>query len=250
MKLEMETQLSSQGRTPVEQGSQPGHDSPQSETQRAYDSIINLILGNELRLGERTSVKLLSSRLGIGRTPTKDAIIRLEAEGLLSVSERSGTTINRVTPFQAKQMFDVRHLIEDYCAEAAANLITPSQIANLLDLVKLMKQQSIETHRGSSAEFVNTNVRFHSSIVAAAGNEYLLKMYKQLQIPLQITSYLLYHRNDLQAAARRQAEHEAIAEAIRARDGELLKRLLRAHTTESEALIVHRDSPVAASGNA
>lgn len=249
MELETQTRPSSQRHTKIEGDSQTDHDSIQSKSQQAYDSIIDLILGNGLRLGERTSVNLLSSRLGIGRTPTKNAIIRLEAEGLLSVSERSGTTVNKVAPLQARKMFEVRHLIEDYCAEAATNLITPPQIADLFDLVGRMKKQSIEMHRGPSAEFVNANARFHSSIVAAAENEYLLKMYKQLQIPLQITSYLLYRRNDHLAAARRQAEHEAIAEALRARNGELLKQLLRAHTAESEDLIVNASAPAAASKN-
>lgn len=224
--------------TPVPAGSPRGGERKQSETDRAYSAIIDLILGHELRLGERTSVNLLSSRLGIGRTPIKEAIIRLETEGLLSVSGRSGTTVKQVSADEARQMFEVRHLIEDHCAEAAAASIRPAGIAELLSLVKTMKRCSSEPFPGSSAEFVRANASFHSGIVAAAGNPYLYRMYVHLQIPLQITSYLLYRRNDPAAVARRQAEHEAIAEALRSRNGKLLKRLLRSHTKESEQLIV------------
>lgn len=222
----------------------PARQVRQTEAERAYDAIVEMILGGDLRLGERTSVNLLSARTGIGRTPTKDAIIRLEAEGLLSVSERSGTTVNRVSAEQAMQMFAVRHLIEDYCAETAAQRIDAAQLAELFALLKVMAQQSGAVYPNSSAVFVNANAKFHAGIVAASGNAYLYRMYTQLQIPLQIVSYLMHHRNDPAAAAQRQAEHEAIARALEARDGPLLKRLLREHTAESEQLILGLKAPL------
>ena len=62
-----------------------------SAADQAYNGIIDLVLHHELRPGERTSVNLLAARLNLGRTPVKEAITRLQTEGVLSVAGRSGT---------------------------------------------------------------------------------------------------------------------------------------------------------------
>jgi len=67
---------------------------PATATGQAYEGVLDLVLHYELRPGERTSVNLLAERLKLGRTPVKEAITRLQTEGLLSVAGRSGTTVN------------------------------------------------------------------------------------------------------------------------------------------------------------
>lgn len=211
---------------------------PETETERAYAAVLDLILSGDLRIGERTSVNLLSSRLEIGRTPIKEAVIKLRTEGLLSVSERSGTTVKRLSADEIKHLYDVRHMFEDFIAEPAATLITKNELERILSLIKVMKQYTAGKLPGATAEFVRANAAFHSAIVAAAHNPFASRLYDQLQIQLQIVSYLLNRRHDHAAALRRQAEHEAIAQALRDRDGKTLKRLMRSHTKEPERVVI------------
>jgi DNA-binding GntR family transcriptional regulator len=211
-----------------------------SETDKAYNGILELVLGHQLRPGERTSVMLLASRLNLGRTPVKEAITRLQTEGLLSVSERSGTTVNAIDVEEAKQLFALRQVLEDFAAEQAVKHATPTQIKQLKELAKQMRRQSVDSKGRSllSTRFVNSNVTFHALIVAASGNQYLARLYTQIQMHVQIVTYLISRGDDPDAAAARQKEHEAIVAALADRDAKRLKSALRAHAQTTARIIL------------
>ena len=216
-----------------------------SETDKAYNGILELVLGRQLRPGERTSVMLLASRLHLGRTPVKEAITRLQTEGLLSVSERSGTTVNAVDMAEAKQLFALRQVLEDFAAEQAVKHATQAQIKRLKDLAKQMRRQSVDSkgHSLLSTRFVNSNVSFHALVVAASGNQYLARLYTQIQMHVQIVTYLISRGDDPDAAAARQREHEAIVAALADRDAKRLKTALRVHAqTTARIILQHFDS--------
>ena len=75
-----------------------------SGSDQAYSGIVDLILAGDLRPGERTSLGLLSERLKIGRAPVKEAITRLQADGILSVANRSGTTLKTMNAAETAQL--------------------------------------------------------------------------------------------------------------------------------------------------
>ncbi len=207
----------------------------------AYRAILDMVLNQELRSGERTSVNLLAARLRMGKTPIKEAIIRLRTEGLLTVSGRSGTTINEVSPSQAIEMFEARHLLEDFVSDAIIENISEQQLSRLNILLRTMRKLSIERTSNLSAEFVHANKAFHLLIVASSGNATISRLYEQLQIHAQIMSYLLANQADPVAAAeKRQKEHEEIVRAIEKRDAALLRKLLRAHTAAPQKIILGR----------
>jgi|SRR6185312_4411466 len=212
---------------------------PRTATDQAYEDILDLLLHHELRPGERTSVNLLADRLQLGRTPIKEAITRLEAEGLLSVAGRSGTMVNVIDYTQAKQLFALRQVLEDFAAEEAVKNVTGEQIKRLKELTQEMRQQSLNSdYSRSTIGFVSANVEFHALIVAAAGNPFLLRLYSQIQMQTQIVTYLIHRGYDPKAAERRQVEHESIVRALAARDGRALKANLRAHAqTTSKAIL-------------
>jgi DNA-binding GntR family transcriptional regulator len=224
---------------------------PVSETDKAYNGILELVLGHQLRPGERTSVMLLASQLHLGRTPVKEAITRLQTEGLLSVSERSGTTVNAIDVEEAKQLFALRQVLEDFAAEQAVKHATPAQIRQLKELAKQMRRQSVDSkgHSLLSSRFVNSNVTFHALIVAASGNQYLARLYTQIQMHVQIVTYLISRGDDPGAAAARQKEHEAIVAALADRDAKRLRTALRAHAQTTARIILQNfesDSATAA----
>jgi DNA-binding GntR family transcriptional regulator len=204
----------------------------------AYSGIIELVLNSELRPGERTSVNLLAARLDIGRTPVKEAITRLQTEGLLSVAGRSGTVVNRVDREQTQQLFALRRVLEDFAAETAVENVTQKQLAEIRRCLQKLGRSN------TTAEFVRANVEFHSLIVAAAGNPFLIRFFSQLQIQLQIVTYLLRRGFDTKAAAARHREHEIIVKALEKRDAKALKEALRTHvmTTERAILATLTDS--------
>lgn len=210
-------------------------------TEDAYGAILDMILNQELRPGERTSVNLLAARLKTGKTPIKEAIILLRTEGLLSVSGRSGTTINEISGSQAMEMFAVRHLIEDFVSDFVVENITSAQLSQLHAHLRTMRKLTGAKAHSVSAEFVRANRAFHLTIVASSGNATITRLYDQLQIHSQIMSYLLAYQSDPVAAAqKRQEEHEAMVRAIEKGDASLLKKLQRAHTAASEKIILEQ----------
>lgn len=213
-----------------------------SATDQAYNGIIELVLHHALRPGEKTSLNTLAERLDIGRTPVKEAVTRLQAEGLLSVNGRSGTMINIVDFKQAEDLFALRKVLEDFAAEEAVKKASDEQIAAIKQLVQEMGRYSLGDKEGlrSNANFLRSNTQFHAQIVAASDNELLLRVYKQVQMQMQIATYVVWHDYNPKAAAQRQAEHEEIANALTRRDGKKLKTALRAHAQAAEKIILAR----------
>lgn len=213
--------------------------SSSSATERAYNGIISLLLARELRPGERTSVNLLAARLGLGRTPVKEAITRLETEGVLTVSDRSGTEVNSIDPGQARQLLAIRSLLECFAAEDAVKNATNVEIERVRQLAEEMRAASLGRDPDrAAARFVAANVEFHDIIVSAARNPYLARLYSLVQLQLQIVSYLLSRGRDPQAAEQRQSEHEAIARAFAARNGAKLRAALKSHVRTTANSIV------------
>lgn len=214
---------------------------PELASEQAYRAIIDLILGQGLRPGERTSANALSARLGIGRTPVKEAITRLEAEGVLDVAGRSGTTLKAIDASEIRHLFALRRVLEDFAAEGAAACVRDVDLAALalhLDRMRWASRDGIRDARASTA-FLKANVAFHALIIRAAGNPFLDRLYAQLQIPMQIVTYLMRGGANPEAALRRQREHDAIFAALEARDADELKRLLAIHAETTERAILN-----------
>jgi DNA-binding GntR family transcriptional regulator len=202
----------------------------------AYARIIDLVLTRNLRPGERTSVNLLAARLNLGRAPVKEAINRLETEGVLTIKGRSGTTVASVDAQGAAHMFALRRALEDAAAEAAVQTASDQDFELIRGLLAEMRESSIDNphDRGAGSRFVKANSAFHGAVVASAHNPYLDQAYARLQLQLQIVSYLSYRGYDAAAAARRQAEHEEIGMALMVRDAKRLAEAQRTHSATTE----------------
>jgi DNA-binding GntR family transcriptional regulator len=198
----------------------------------AYGGIIDLVLNSELRPGERTSVNLLAARLDLGRTPVKEAITRLQTEGLLSVAGRSGTIVKQIDRAQTEQLFALRRALEDFAADFAVQNVTAKDLQQIRKCLQKLGRSN------STSEFVRANVEFHSLIVATAANPFLIRFYSQLQIQLQIVTYLLQRGFDTKAADARQREHAIIVKALEKKDAQALKSALHAHALTTERAIL------------
>lgn len=211
-----------------------------SAAEQAYSAIVDLILSRALRPGERTSVNLLAVRLGLGRTPIKEAITRLQTEGVFSVAGRSGTTLCSIGADDTERLFALRRALEDFAVESAVVHVTRDHVRRLRELLREMRATSVSSTVAapSAARFVRANVAFHATIVSAASNPFLDRLYGQLQLQLQIVTYLAQTGFGSKSAERRQREHEAIARALEARDARLLKKLLRGHAVATELAIL------------
>ncbi|WP_079585508.1 GntR family transcriptional regulator [Mycobacteroides abscessus] len=201
-------------------------------TDAAYQRIRAMLLYQELRPGERTSVGQLSAMTGLGRAPVKAAIDRLAGEGLLHVRGRSGTFIAKLDATSVAQMFEMRTLYEDAAAGLIAQRVTDQQINKVTALLAELGSSARPSNGSTDAmaariEFIDKDVQFHRAIIAGANNPYLSEAYRSLNLHLLISHYLVLDSDT--RAARRQHEHENITQALELRDSVALALALRRH---------------------
>jgi DNA-binding GntR family transcriptional regulator len=178
----------------------------------AYGAIRDAIVANELKPGDRVSEYKVADWLKISRTPAREGLRRLEAEGFLTSIPRRGLVVASVDDDAIYELYAAREILEGGAAAMAARNATQAEIAALEQMV------GAEAAMTDSAEMMFEHNRlFHHFIYRAARNRYLTKYLQS------IYDTLTAHRSisTMRIAARREAvliEHRALAQAIARRD--------------------------------
>lgn len=173
------------------------------------------ILSGRLRPGQALSENEIAHRLGVSRTPVREAIIRLENEGLLSVRPQVGTT---VAPIDVENVADVQFLresIECRTVALAARNITP---ATGRELRRQLKEQARVAARGDHAGFVPLDDRMHQTLVAMAGRPRVWRAVEDAKAQLDRVRFLSLEDRDWLAVIHRQ--HEEIVDRVLAADAD------------------------------
>ncbi len=190
--------------------------------ERVFIHLKAAILDGTIPAGQRLTEEGLAAQLGVSRTPVREAIKRLEAEGHLQVLPRRGITVPRITAEQVEESGAVREVLEGLAARLAAERIQPQEIARLRYLLDQMVK--LRDHQDVPA-LVRANIDFHETICKAARNSMLLQMYGRLVDTLQILTLRL----KLLRQEESFPEHAAILRALEARDPEEAERLAKLH---------------------
>lgn len=132
----------------------------------AYGWLRNAILSGQLRPGQALSENEVAQRLGVSRTPVREAIIRLESEGLLAVRPQVGTT---VAPIDVDVVADVQFLREAIECRTVALAAQHPSAADAVELRAQLAEQGEVAARGDHAAFVPLDDRMHQKLVAMAG---------------------------------------------------------------------------------
>ena len=180
-----------------------------------YDALRQAILTHVFQPGERLDIAGLSEKLGVSLTPVRHAIQKLAAEGLIDVQPRSGTYVAKLNARDIEETFDVRCALECLAAELAVPRIPDVEIRRMRKL-------------GASRAEAD-NAEFHAILLRASGNQRLVEMYESLRAHIRIARA---HGAEGYAGGRdhqQRTEHEAIVEALAARDTVAAKAALRKH---------------------
>lgn len=205
----------------------------------AYRKLRRMILTTELPPGAALNEGDLINRIGVGRTPLRDALHLLAHEGLVDILPRRGTFVGQVTVSDLQQIFDVRSGIEDIVATAAAARANEPDITEMRALIARAKR----THGPESD--ADLDAAFHTLLLRIAGNRYLDEMYRRLA---DASLRILYLTGCGMEPPEDQVRlFESAEAALLARDGPGLADLLRDHVRAfrdrvSGALFVDRIS--------
>jgi len=194
-----------------------------SQSLAAYNEIKRRILAGDFAADDRLREINVADHLGMGRTPVREALKRLEDEGLLTHEPRRGLVVTRIDQRGVTELYAMREVLEGAAAEFAARHATDAEIENMAAI--------LEDERQPGADAVALNLAFHNAIYAAAHNRHLIRSLNAVTD----TTYLL-GRSTLavqQRAAKANEEHSAIIAAIRARDPQAAGEAARHHIRQA-----------------
>ncbi len=188
----------------------------------AYATLRRAIIEGRFAPGRRMREIELAEHLGISRTPTRQALTRLELEGLLNLRPRSGLVVSVLDMDAVDELYEMRAALEGTAAAMAAKHASPRDIAALARLIAEGEKLDREPFN-----LYRHNREFHDAIQVASHNRYLEKSLSALQDAIALLGPTTLAEKGRFAIA--QAEHTAIMQAISQREEEKADRLARAH---------------------
>ena len=198
--------------------------SRQNETRQgedAYDRLVLDIRTGRLKPGDRLVETELAAQLGISRTPVREAVRRLESDGLVIHQPRLGATVRKLDYLEITELYEMRGVLEGTAARLAAR--SASQI-ELEELDAINREMRAAT---DVRQLYEANRQFHGVLLSAARNRFLVKSVEAVQKTLLILGSSTLEES-LRAAGAIE-EHEAILAALRNRDGDAAEASMRAH---------------------
>jgi DNA-binding GntR family transcriptional regulator len=181
-----------------------------SRGESLYASLRDLIASGDLYPGRRVTEVELSERFGVSRTPVRDALKRLESEGLLSSAPRRGLVVTQLSPQQVSELYAVREVLEAFAARLMAHHASEMEIETLNVIVRR------EAEAADATTLKRLNRTFHSVIYSAARNRYLVGALDSLSDYLTLLPGTTFRMSPTPTVGVE--EHQAIAAAIAARD--------------------------------
>ncbi len=188
-----------------------------------YKQLRDDIITGRCRPNERLIEVELADRLGVSRTPIRESLKRLAAEGLVA-SRRRGWVTREHTGDEIREIYEVRAALEGYCARLAAKRGTKAQ---LKDIASLHRGATKRMANSSRKHLVEVNDRFHDAIVAAAQNKRLAELIRHnREYYFNFRIATLYTDEEAEASL---ASHDAVVRALLDREPDRAEREMRNH---------------------
>jgi DNA-binding GntR family transcriptional regulator len=201
--------------------------------EEAVERLRDMIVHGRLNAGERLNERLLCEQLAISRTPLREAIKLLAAEGLVDLLPNRGAVVSPLEPARLSDTFKVMGALEGLAGELACRHATPKHIAE----IRALHAEMLAMHaQGDRAGYFRHNQAIHLKIVEASGNATLNNTYRQLNANVKRARYMANLSKERWDEAVR--EHEEILAALEARDVAHLKRLLQDHLANKLASVL------------
>lgn len=198
-----------------------------------FNTLRQAILTGELKPGERLMEIHLANRLGVSRTPIREAIRKLELEGLVTMVPRRGAEVAQITEKSMSDVLEVRRALDVLSVELACDRITPQE---LLELKKACQNFEHAVHTSDAKRITEADVALHDIIVKATGNVRLEQLVNNLSE--QMYRYRFEYIKDASQRERLIEEHKNIYESIVGKDKERAAQAARVHIDNQEKAIM------------
>lgn len=195
-----------------------------------YQQILQALHNGEIATSDALHQARLAELLSVSRTPVREALLRLEQEGILDSGYNGGFKLRTITAKSVRDIYQTRLAIEGYAAKHLAENKSPQAIEQLSKLVCDLENK-VPT---SSQEFYETNRLIHRSFIEATKNKYLLEMFDSLW-NRSLAAYI-YQTMDTPFLAETLTGHKALCDALVGGNGIEAERVMQEHIWEGCAL--------------
>ena len=200
-----------------------------------FNTLRQAILTGELKPGERLLEIHLADRLGVSRTPIREAIHKLELEGLVTLVPRRGAEVAQITEKSMNDVLEVRRTLDALCAELACDRITEEE---LNDLKHACDNFEAAVKTGDFKKIAQSDVALHDIIARATGNARLLQLINNLSE--QMYRYRYEYIKDTSQHETLVEEHRIIYQSIVNKDKETASAAAMTHIDNQKRSIIRK----------
>lgn len=198
-----------------------------------FRALRNAIVHGEFEPGERLMEVTIANRLGVSRTPVREAIRMLELEGLVVMIPRRGAEVARITEKDLRDALEIRMALEELAVDLACRRIT-AEGKNKLKQACIRFREAISSKLVPS--IVDADVRFHDVIFDATNNPRLISLAQNLRE--QVYRYRVEYVKDFGYHDNLVSEHDDITNAILAGNIENARNIMRMHIYNQEQIVI------------
>jgi len=205
---------------------------PRSLNDLAYENLKEGILNGKLVAGQIYSELELARRLGISRTPVREALLRLAAENLIVFRARKGMSINYFSKEDIENLFELREAIEERAVNKITGNLAKEQIQKLREI--LLEQEECARNDYDEGLFLEADKKFHLFLIEASGNRFMVQTYNNIRDYITIPA-----REALMKKGRANEviqEHRAIVKALSEGNVAKVRETVKKHLINSKLM--------------
>ena len=189
-------------------------------TEQAYQSVKRQLLNGAFPEGSKLTEEYLSSALGISKSPVREALMRLESEGLISIESRRGAYVRKFSASEVHDLYDVRALLEVHAVRSAR--ITPALLEQMAASIERTRN-NLES--GDKLHHIEEDIHFHGLIAASTGNAEFGRILDNIQQKSLLCRMATFYLS----ATTAPASHQKIYTAMRDGDMQRAQREMHEH---------------------
>ncbi len=198
--------------------------------EKVYEYLRKQILEGRLNPGEKLAEEHLAKKLGVSRTPVREALHKLGTEGLIKPRTKRGFLVSRDSKEEVEELFELRSILEGYTLRLASRTISEERLKELEGFVQ-NAEEALRKKRIS--EVFKWNTKFHDTL-----HELVAHKPRLYRLIVNMRKYVLRHRKDTLRypdGGRRSVEgHRKILMALKLKDPDLCERIMREHIEEAK----------------
>ncbi len=207
----------------------------QSLADLVYQHIRGMILSGELASGADVNIRDLSKRLEVSTIPVREALVRLNADGLVTANRNHRATVVRFSKEEMLSALEYRILVEVSAARLACERIEDAQVEALRELSERIRALSASANDNVDGQLVDLNAEFHCGVAEAAGNSHVVEQVQRCSETMRVIHWLCV---DFLRDHAGVVDHSAIVDALAARDTEAVAEAMRTSIEEARDLVL------------